>query len=203
LTEIDTACTSSNNTSDGRHLAGVPLIDVEELDPQVRRRLQAKIDRLGYLGDFFQLTAHQPEALAAFIDYTDATKKALPDDLAEVVALTVATLTGNDYERHQHERLSIKLGLTKDWVESIERLAPESTALTLEQRATQRWVLAVLPNHGHGSESEVDELVRTLGPRDAIAVALMCGRYVAHATIANSFGIKSPVASIFNEQTTP
>jgi alkylhydroperoxidase family enzyme len=203
LTEIDTTCTSSNNTSDGRHLAGVPLIDVEELDPQVRRRLQAKIDRLGYLGDFFQLTAHQPEALAAFIDYTDATKKALPDDLAEVVALTVATLTGNDYERHQHERLSIKLGLTKDWVESIERLNPESTALTREQRATQRWVLAVLPNHGHGSETEVDALVRTLGPRDAIAVALMCGRYVAHATIANSFGIQPPVASIFSKLTTP
>jgi alkylhydroperoxidase family enzyme len=203
LTEIDTTCTSSNNTSGGRHLAGVPLIGVEELDPQIRRRLQAKIDRLGYLGDFFQLTAHQPEALAAFIDYTDATKKALPDDLAEVVALTVATLTGNDYERHQHERLSIKLGLKKDWVESIERLDPESTALTLEQRATQRWVLAVLPNHGHGSESEVDALVRTLGPRGAIAVALMCGRYVAHATIANSFGIQSPVASIFSEQTTP
>jgi alkylhydroperoxidase family enzyme len=203
LTEIDTTCTSSSNTSDSRHLAGVPLIDVEELDPEVRRLLQAMIDRLGYLGDFFQLTAHQPEALAAFIDYTDATKKALPDDLAEVVALTVATLTGNDYERHQHERLSIKLGLKKDWVESIERLAPESTALTLEQRATQRWVLAVLPNHGHGSESEVEELVRTLGPRDAIAVALMCGRYVAHATIANSFGIQSPVASIFNEQRTP
>jgi alkylhydroperoxidase family enzyme len=201
LTEIDTTGTSSNNTSDGRHLAGVPLIDIEELDPQVRRRLQAKIDRLGYLGDFFQLTAHQPEALAAFIDYTDATKKALPDDLAEVVALTVATLTGNDYERHQHERLSIKLGLPRDWVETIERLNPESTALTLEQRATQRWVLAVLPDHGHGSESQVDELVRTLGPRDAIAVALMCGRYVAHATIANSFGIQPPVPSIFADST--
>jgi alkylhydroperoxidase family enzyme len=203
LTEIDTTGTSSNNTSNGRHLAGVPLIDIEELDPQVRRRLQAKIDRLGYLGDFFQLTAHQPEALAAFIDYTDATKKALPDDLAEVVALTVATLTGNDYERHQHERLSIKLGLPRDWVQTIERLNPESTALTREQRATQRWVLAVLPDHGHGSESEVDELVRTLGPRDAIAVALMCGRYVAHATIANSFGIQPPVASIFSEPITP
>jgi len=33
-------------------------------------------------------------------------------------------------------------------------------------------------------------------------VALMCGRYVAHATIANSFGIQPPVASIFSEQTT-
>jgi hypothetical protein len=28
---------------------------------------------------------------------------------------------------------------------------------------------------------------------------MMCGRYVAHATIANSFGIQPPVASIFSE----
>jgi alkylhydroperoxidase family enzyme len=179
------------------HLAGVPLIGVDELDPDVRQRLQSKIDRLGYLGAFFQLTAHQPDALAAFIDYTDATKKSLPNDLAEIVALTVATATGNDYERHQHERLSVKLGLTREWVASVERLDPDSGELSLEQRAAQRWVLAVLKNHGRGTEAEVEALVRCLGPKGAIAVALMCGRYVAHATIANSFGIEPPVPSIF------
>jgi alkylhydroperoxidase family enzyme len=194
MTDID-----STSTTAERQLAGVPLIGVAELDPSVRQRLQSKINRLGYLGVFFQLTAHQPESLAAFIDYTDATKKALPDDLAEVVALTVATSTGNDYERHQHERLALKLGLAKEWVASVERLDPDNGDLTLEQRATQRWVLAVLKDHGRGTEVEVDGLVRGLGPKTAIAVALMCGRYVAHATIANSFGIQPPVPSIFTE----
>jgi alkylhydroperoxidase family enzyme len=193
MTDIDSTSTA------GRHLAGVPLIGVEELDPGVRQRLQSKIDRLGYLGVFFQLTAHQPESLAAFIDYTDATKKALPDDLAEVVALTVATSTGNDYERHQHERLAVKLGLQKGWVAGVERLDPDSGELSLEQRATQRWVLAVLKDHGRSTEVEVDALVHALGPKLAIAVALMCGRYVAHAAIANSFGIQPPVPSIFTD----
>jgi alkylhydroperoxidase family enzyme len=179
------------------NLAGVPLIGIDELDPMVRQRLQSKIDRLGYLGGFFQLTAHQPESLAAFIDYTDATKRALPDDLAEIVALTVATATGNEYERHQHERLSVKLGLGEDWVAAVELLDPDNPRLTVEQRATQRWVLAVLKEHGRGTKSELDGLVRGLGPKAAIAVALMCGRYVAHATIANSFGIQPPVPSIF------
>lgn len=182
-------------------LAGVPLISTEELDPLVRERLQSKIDRLGYLGGFFQLTAHQPQALAAFIDYTDATKKALPDDLAEVVALTVATATGNDYERHQHERLSVTLGLGRNWVAGVEQLDPDTADLTAEQRATQRWVLAVLKDHGHGTAAELDGLVRGLGYRTAIAVALMCGRYVAHATISNSFGIQPQVSSIFAEST--
>jgi alkylhydroperoxidase family enzyme len=173
------------------------LIGFEELDPAVRQRLQSKFDRLGYLGDFFQVTAHQPESLAAFIDYTDATKRALPDDLAELVALTVATATGNDYERHQHERLSVKLGLGKEWVAAVELLDPDHADLAPAQRDTQRWVLAVLKDHGRGSQTELDTLVRGLGPKDAVAVALMCGRYVAHATIANSFGIQPPVPSIF------
>jgi hypothetical protein len=55
----------------------------------------------------------------------------------------------------------------------------------------------VLKGHGRRTAAEVDGLVRTLGPKSAIAVALMCGRYVAHATIANSFGIQPPVPSIF------
>jgi alkylhydroperoxidase family enzyme len=190
MTDTDSTITS--------HLAGVPLIGIDELDAAVRHRLQSKIDRLGYLGGFFQLTAHQPEALAAFIDYTDATKRALPDDLAEIVALTVATATGNDYERHQHERLSVKVGLGKDWVASVEMLDPHSGDLTPEQGATQRWVLAALKAQGRDTESEVDGLVRALGPKAAIAVALACGRYVAHATIANSFGIQPPVPSIFD-----
>jgi alkylhydroperoxidase family enzyme len=183
----------------GPQLAGVPLIGIDQLDPIVRQRLQAKIDRLGYLGIFFQLTAHQPEALAAFIDYTDATKRALPDDLAEIVALTVATATANDYERHQHERLSVKLGLSQDWVAAVEVLDPDGAELTPDQRVTQRWVLAVLKAHGRNTESETDGLVRGLGPKAAIAVALMCARYVAHATIANSFAIQPPVPSIFAE----
>jgi alkylhydroperoxidase family enzyme len=197
MTDIDSVSQASEADEDGRQLAGVPLIGIDELDPAVRQRLQSKIDRLGYLGAFFQVTAHQPEALAAFIDYTDATKRALPDDLAEVVALTVATETGNDYERHQHERLSVKLGLGKEWVAAVEQLDPDNAELTAEQRDTQRWVLAVLKDYGRGTNTELDRLVRGLGPQGAIAVALMCGRYVAHATIANSFGIQPPVPSIF------
>ncbi|MEZ0353711.1 carboxymuconolactone decarboxylase family protein [Mycobacterium sp. pR1184] len=197
MTEIDSAPNTSDTDRDSQHLAGVPLIGIEELDPAVKARLQSKIDRLGYLGGFFQLTAHQPEALAAFIDYTDATKRALPDDLTETVALTVATATGNDYERHQHERLSVKLGLGKDWVATVEKLDPDNSNLTPGQRATQKWVLAVLKAHGNGSAAERDNLVAELGYKSAIAVTLACGRYVAHATIANSFNIQPPVPSIF------
>jgi hypothetical protein len=43
---------------------------------------------------------------------------------------------------------------------------------------------------------EVDE-------ETAIGVLLLCGRYVAHATVANTLGLRAPVASPLSEQTEP
>jgi alkylhydroperoxidase family enzyme len=179
-------------------LAGVPLVDPGALPSALRDRLQSRIDRLGYLGDFFRIAAHQPAALAAFIDFTQAARSALPADLAEIVALTVATYTRNDYERHQHERLAIKLGLDTAWVQAVERLDPENEPLTAGQRAAQRWVIAGLKDHGHGSRTALTCLVEAIGPSPAVAVVLLTGRYIAHATLVNSFGMRPPVASIFD-----
>ena len=66
--------------------------------------MRPRVERLGYLGEFFQCAANVPDALLAFDVFTAALKRALPDRVTEVVALTVATRLGNAYERHQHER---------------------------------------------------------------------------------------------------
>jgi alkylhydroperoxidase family enzyme len=72
--------------------------------------LGPRSDAWGYLGEFFAVAGHQPAALLAFHEFTEALKRALPPELTEVVALTTATELGNDYERSQHERLSVNLG---------------------------------------------------------------------------------------------
>ncbi len=38
--------------------------------------------------------------------------------------LTTATLMENAYERNQHERLCVRLGLGREWIREVERLAP-------------------------------------------------------------------------------
>jgi hypothetical protein len=82
------------------------------------------------------------EALSAFIDFTEAGKGALDDRLAEVVALTVARWMDNSYERHQHERLSMRLGFGRDWVEGVNQLKPDGApGLEPEERRLQRLVL--------------------------------------------------------------
>ena len=61
----------------------------------------------------------------------------------EVVALSIAGATGNRYERHQHERLSVRQGQTRDWVAAVNVLAPDAPGPLLDdERAVQRLALA-------------------------------------------------------------
>src|SRR5919202_6512700 len=97
----------------------IPRLSTEELDPRLAEMLRPKVERLKYLGEFFQCTGHQPEALMSFYKLTEDLKEALPDNLTELVALSCATFMGNAYERVQHERLALKLGFTEAWVREV------------------------------------------------------------------------------------
>src|SRR6202008_5177613 len=119
--------------------ASIPRLEMDQLAPKVQDTLAPRVKRLGYLGEFFKASGHNPDVLVPFMEMTEALKDALPDRLAEVGALTVAGIMGNDYERHQHERLSEKLGFGRDWVAAVNRLAPDAEGpMSEEERAVQR-----------------------------------------------------------------
>src|SRR6267154_1580614 len=98
----------------------ISRLEFDQLAPSVQKVLDARVKRLGYLGEFFKCSGHQPEILVPFMEMTEALKQALPDRLTELGALTVAALMANDYERNQHERLSRKLGFGEEWVAAVE-----------------------------------------------------------------------------------
>src|SRR5512143_1851057 len=102
----------------------IPRLDMDQLPPPLAAALRPRVERLGYLGEFFQCAANVPDALLAFQQLTEALKAALPDRVTEVVALTVATRLGNDYERYQHERLCRTLGFDDGWIRAVEYGAP-------------------------------------------------------------------------------
>src|SRR5215813_8037256 len=107
-------------TGSGRKMSAlIPRLSFAELEPQLAELLRPKVERLNYLGEFFQCTAHQPRALMSFYKLTEDLKEALPDNLTELVALTIASKMGNAYERVQHERLALKLGFSEDWVREV------------------------------------------------------------------------------------
>lgn len=168
----------------------VSPIEPQQLTAALAERLQPRIDRLGYLGAFFAYSAHQPDALAGFIDFTESLKHALPPDVAEVVALTVAARLRNEYELSQHERLSVRLGYPGEWVRAARD--GHDQLLDIPQRSVRNLACAVLEDSGLGARPAFERAVDVLGSTAAIGILLLIGRYVAHAHIANTLELTDP-----------
>ncbi len=176
--------------------AALPRTSFENLPPLLQSELQAKFERLGYLGEFFQVCASQPEALYHFNRFTEVLKAALPGNLVELLALTLSVWSGNRYEQVQHERLALKSGLSKDWVVAVEQLAPDgASALSDVEKDVQRLALAMAITQGRDAQAELAALGRHLPPGLRVAVLLTVGRYVAHSTICNTLQFAVPVTS--------
>lgn len=178
----------------------IPVLSFEELPDKIATQLEAKYQRLGYLGEFFARAAHQPEALAAFNQFTDAAKDALDLKTVELVALTVATMKEVDYEKNQHERLSVRKGYGRDWVFEVEKLEPENAAtFSAEEVLIQRFVIDAVKHDGKSVTPRLDAVIDALGHEDAIAIMMVMARYTTHALLVNCMGIGPPVPSIFED----
>ncbi len=182
--------------------ARIPRLDFDQLTPAVQALLEPRVKRLGYLGEFFKCTGHQPDLLGPFMTMTENFKKVLPQNVIEVGALSVAGLMQNPYERHQHERLCLKLGFAREWVEEINRLDPDrATRLDDTERRVQRFAIAMVERRGLGVGRELEAVIDALGHEQAIALMFLVGRYVTHALIVNGLGLQPPVPSPFAETT--
>jgi ornithine cyclodeaminase len=179
----------------GRASGHIDRLGLDSLPAELRSLLLPKVERLGYLGEFFQVAGHQPDALGHFVGFTEALKQALPFRLTELVALSVSTWSGNDYERHQHEQLCLAQGLAREWIEAIERLAPAAAPLEPEERLAQELTLAMLERTGRGARALLERLVSRVGPAIAVGILLCVGRYIAHASFTNVLELAPPVPS--------
>ena len=174
----------------------IPRLSEADIQPELLEMLRPRILRLGYLGEFFKCAAHQPAALMSFMAFTQDLKEALPDNITEIVALSVAATMNNSYERIQHERLCVKLGFSELWIEQVLSLQPnENGPVTREERLVQRLVSTVISKQGHDSGEELRAVVRTIGAAQAMAVLMLIGRYVTHSLIVNCLDLAPPVAS--------
>ncbi|NIB38354.1 hypothetical protein HBA55_02085 [Pseudomaricurvus alkylphenolicus] len=173
---------------------------MEELPEDLSQYLAPRVERLGYLGEFFKCGAAKPQALLAFQQFTEESKRGQSKRLVEVVALTAAMALGNNYERNQHERLSIRLGFGRDWVTAVEACDPQSsTLLGDDEKAVQAYVLAAIKGHGHGVSAQLDALIDVVGAYDAVGIMMVLGRYMTHALMVNSLELAPPVPSIFED----
>jgi hypothetical protein len=186
--------------ADANAQSAVPRLEFGQLPPALAEVLAPRVERLGYLGEFFQRMAHQPEVLLAFHDFTERGRRALGETLTELVALTVSTELDNAYERHQHERRSVGGDRSRAWVAAVERRRPEETASVLDgqERLAQAVVLAAL-RRDDAAPALVDRYASLHGAPSAVALLFVAARYVAHSLVVHSFGITAPVPTIFED----
>lgn len=179
--------------------SSLPRIEFADLPATLATILEPRVKRLGYLGEFFKCAAHQPDALAAFIEFTEASQEGLSKQLIELIALTCTGWMGNSYERNQHERLCVRLGFGREWVAAVSALDPEANPLlTPEERSVQQLTLAILGTHGRSAGPLFGETLR-MGARQAMAILMIIGRYVTHSLIVNTLELEPPVPSIFED----
>ncbi|ARP83183.1 hypothetical protein CAL12_21760 [Bordetella genomosp. 8] len=178
----------------------IPRLRLEDMRPDLAEYLAPRVRRLNYLGELFQVSGHAPGVLLTFMQFTEALKDALPDRLAETAVLTTATLMENAYERNQHERLCVRLGCGRDWIGEVERMEPDrATLMTDAERAVQAYVIAAVATRGLRAQHEFERVAALLPADQAVAVAMLVGRYVTHALIVNTFQLSPPVPSIWED----
>jgi hypothetical protein len=181
-------------------MAWIPRLEREEMAAPLADYLAPRLKRLGYLGEWFCCAGQAPEVLLAFLKFTDALKDALPMKVAEAIVLTEATVLKNSYEKHQHERLSVRSGFGRDWVAEVERLSPDTAELmTPAERAAQHYVLAALSGDLGRTRAAFQALSAHFSPGEAIAILMLVGRYWTHALGVNTLDLAPPVPSIFED----
>jgi hypothetical protein len=173
---------------------GIAPLELTDLSDDLRQQLSPRVQRLGYLGDFFRYCGHQPDALLHFDQFTEALKAALSADLTETVALTVAAAAGNEYERVQHERLAARLGFSGAWIASLTSAEPQPAGLSARQLDARALALAMLARDWDRAQSCLARLVARIGQQEAIGVLMLAGRYLAHAAISNTLHLAIPSA---------
>jgi hypothetical protein len=171
---------------------------LSQLPQGLRERLEARVERLGYLGAFYSHAASQPEALAHFIDWSETLKGAIPFRMAATVALTIASQTDNRYERFQHERLALARGMTREEIEAIEsgHLA-RAPSLTEAEGAAAALSRCLVSDFGRGCGPPLIRLTRCTDEQTAVACLMLAARHIAHATMANAWALEPPVTSPF------
>ncbi len=180
---------------------GIPRLGLDALDPKLAGFLKPTVERLGYLGEFFQTVGHVPEAVLQFMEYTKAVKTPLTDAENEVLALAVCSALGGDYERIQHERLSSRLGFGNDWIAAASgRPGSDASQLMPGEALLRTLALAVVSRGGNRCAFEVAAVSDMLGPQKTIAALLQITRFTTISQICNTLGLSVPVKSVFDEE---
>lgn len=177
-----------------------PRVKRETLPPSLAAQLNAIENRLGYLNELFLLQSHVPASVDSFMMYTQAVKAPLSDRQNELVALAACTELNAEAELIQHERLALRLGLSREFVAAAEgREGSDTEVLADDEKLVKEVVRELIKNMGRGCEPILARLASSIGKESAMAVLLQTTRFMMIGVWGHVFQVQLPVSSIFEE----
>lgn len=177
-------------------MTSIPPLDFADIGESLQKLFQPTVDRLGYFGDFFRYGSHAPEVLSSFMDFSIALKQSIPEDVNETVALTVCQAMDFPYERIQHERLSEKLGLDRDWIAAMVG-RPSSAEITPLQGAARDLSLAMVDGRHDAAREAVEQVASLSSPKLAVALLFQTTRFMQVCAVGRTLGMQLALPSIF------
>lgn len=107
--------------------------------------------------------------------------------LRQLAILTVARVTGSDYERAQHENVSRLVGVPEAEIEAV--LAGDLSALDEPARLVARFAEEITRGVDAG-EDLTSAILERLGPRQSTELIVCCAYYGAVARIIATCGVE-------------
>jgi alkylhydroperoxidase family enzyme len=157
----------------------LPDTDTASGPSQVRDTLAALPDL-----SLFRVIAHAETAFVPWLTLGGALLGSLALDpmLRELVILQVATSTGSDYERVQHEAIAAGTGVSAEQVAAVVGARLDDPSLA--HSAPVLRVVAELVRIHTTSPAGLDTLRTRLGDRQTVEVLLVVGFYLGVALLA-------------------
>lgn len=146
----------------------ISAIDHETATGKAKELLDGVKARLGFAPNLMKTFANSPEALGAYLGFSDTLGKTLNAKLREQIALVVAEENGCGYCRSAHTAIGKMVGLSEeDTIDARTGNAPDARA-----SAALKFVKAVLADRGKVSGEELIE-IRSAGFSDGEIVEMI------------------------------
>jgi 4-carboxymuconolactone decarboxylase len=182
-------------------MSHIPYPEEGEIDEETRQALES-LPPLNIVKMF----AGAPAAFRPLTDLGQAVllHAELDAQLRQVAVLTIARVTGSEYERVQHENVALLVGVHEEVIEALR--VGETGPLSRDQELIARFAEDVARNVGAdpGLTAQVLEL---LGRRQTMELVVCCAYYSAVARIIETCGVQVedevPSASFTQADTDP
>ncbi|GAA5162531.1 hypothetical protein GCM10023214_29360 [Amycolatopsis dongchuanensis] len=141
----------------------------------------------------FNVMLRAPRLAAPLLEWTQAiTRSGIPQDVREVVILTVAAHWQAEYALYAHTAAAERADVPAGAIAALRR-GGEPSGLSAEAVVAHRLAVALVRDH-HVPDDLYDEAVTTFGVETLVVLVNLIGQYLNTSALLTCFQVPAPVS---------